>query len=435
MYKKDSTDRLMSLLEASYSPYHSLRTSIAALEDAGFSEWNLTDERGLEPGKAYYVSIYDRTLAAFRVPTGELKSFHIAAAHIDNPCFIIKPRPERSKSGYITLNVERYGGPILNTWLDRPLTISGKVWTKSEDPSKPQTTLFSSGKPVAIIPNLAIHMNRDVNKGVELKVQNDLEPVISLLDSDEQAQGVLLKYIASCLSVKPEDIIDCELFLYNADKPQRVGIKDDLISSPRLDNLTSCSSCLYGIMNSKPDKDICKLAVLFDNEECGSHSKQGAASMILSVLMEKIYLMRGNSAEAYRLRTGFLNSMLSSMIVSLDVAHATHPNHPEKNDPTNHIALDAGVVIKMNFNQRYATDTAAIAYVESICEANSIPFTKFVNQGDQAGGGTLGSIMSANIPAMTVDIGVPILSMHSSRELMSVASQEAMDHFAAAFFA
>ena len=224
-------------------------------------------------------------------------------------------------------------------------------------------------------------------------------------------------------------ILNCLLNNYNIST--NINFDDEFLSAPRLDNLTSCQSCLNAIMDTEALSDICNLVVLFDNEECGSNSKQGAGSVILSSILEKIYL---NTQDTDKSRTAFIDVMLHSLTASLDVAHAMHPNHPEKNDPTNPIPMEGGVVIKMNYNQRYATDTNAVSIVEGICRAEKIAHTKFVNHGDVVGGGTLGSILSTSIPAMTVDLGVPILAMHSSRELMARSSQLAMDQFAEAFF-
>lgn len=431
MVLQDSTNGLLQLIRHSQSPYHSIQEAICQLKAAGFERWELTKNSPLEPGKAYYVSIFDKSLAAFRVPAGTFESFRIATSHIDNPCFMIKPKPERRKSGCLTLNVERYGGPILNTWLDRPLTIAGRLCVAKEDPFHPQAILYASEKPVAVIPNLAIHMNREVNKGIELKVQTDLEPVISLIGAGDNTEGWLKGQLAEELGIRPEDILDYELFLCNGEEPAVTGFKDEFISAPRLDNLTSCQSCLSGIIEAEALENSCTLSVLFDNEECGSKSKQGAGSVILSALLEKIYL---NTPGTIKERNSFLDVLLSSFIVSLDVAHATHPNHPEKNDPTNLIPMDAGVVIKMNYNQRYATDARAVSVVEGICRKKGIAHVKFVNQGDATGGSTLGSILSTTIPAMTADLGVPILAMHSSREFMALSSQYAMDRFVLAYF-
>ena len=400
------------------------------LEESGFKKWEWTKNQALEPGRPYYAVAYERTLIAFRTPADAPRGFRIAAAHIDTPCFMVKPKPERKKSGYLSLNVEKYGGPILNTWLDRPLTIAGRVCLDSGDPFSPEVRLYSSGRPVAVIPNLAIHMNREVNKGVELKVQTDLEPVVALISGENMEEEYILSKVAEQLGVDREKILDYELFLCNADEPLVTGYEEELISSPRLDNLTSCASCLSAITGTDSCDNICTLVTLFDNEECGSRSKQGAGSSMLSILLEKIFLSLG---ERKRGREEFLEAMLNTMVISLDVAHATHPNHPEKNDPTNQIPLDAGVVFKMSFNQRYATDARAIAAGVAVCRRDNIPHTKFVNQGDSVGGGTLGSILSASIPVQTMDIGVPLLAMHSARELMAAKSQEAMDSFTAAF--
>ncbi len=406
MELQESTNRLVELIRHSQSPYHTMKEAISQLEKAGFERISLAESAALEPGKAYYVSIYDRSLAAFRVPQSGFKGFRIITSHIDNPCF-------------------------MNTWLDRPLTIAGRVCVATDDPFNPQTILYNSKKPVAVIPNLAIHMNREVNKGVELKVQTDLEPIVSLIGAKENTQGWLLGKIAAELGIEADSILDYELFLCNGEEPSITGFDDEFLSAPRLDNLTSCQSCLNAIMDTEALSDICNLVVLFDNEECGSSSKQGAGSVILSSILEKIYL---NTPDTDKSRTAFIDVMLHSLTASLDVAHAMHPNHPEKNDPTNPIPMEGGVVIKMNYNQRYATDTNAVSIVEGICRAEKIAHTKFVNHGDAVGGGTLGSILSTSIPAMTVDLGVPILAMHSSRELMARSSQLAMDQFAEAFF-
>ena len=430
MKKVKSDELLLRLLNNSQSPFHSLAEGKKILEENGFEAWDWTKSQKLSPGKAYYTAAYERSLIAFRTPSAALSGFRIAAAHIDTPCFMIKPKPERNKSGYITLNVEKYGGPILNTWLDRPLTIAGRVCIETEDPFKPQVRLYSSEVPVAVIPNLAIHMNREVNKGVELKVQNDMEPVAALASGDVLTEGYLLRQVGDQLGVSPEAILDYELFLCNGDAPAVTGFDRELLSAPRLDNLTSCASCLAGLLETDAQEGTCSIAVLFDNEECGSRSKQGAGSSMMATVLERIVYALGTGTA----REDFLNVMLNSMIVSLDVAHATHPNHPEKNDPTNQIPIDGGVVFKMSYNQRYATDTVALAIGEGICRKNGIAHVKFVNQGDTAGGGTLGSILSATIPVMTMDIGIPLLAMHSARELMALKSQEAMDSFTSLFF-
>ncbi len=434
MTLQESNNTLLSFIHASVSPYHAVSNSISQLEAAGFTEWKLNGTENLVPGGAYYTNIYGTTLIAFRMPKQPLsadsfKGFRIATAHTDNPCFRIKPQPDHYKNPlYHRLNMEAYGGAILNTWLDRPLVIAGRIALKGEDSFSPREVFYNSGRPVAVIPNLAVHMNREVNKGVALKIQGDMEAVLTYTNKGEKPIG-LLERIADELGAAVEDILDYDLYVNNAEEGCLIGYDEELLQAPRLDNLTSCQSCLSGLMAAKSLNDTVSMIALFDNEECGSRSKQGAGSTVLVTLLEKILLCSGIDS-----RIVFLNSMLNSFIVSLDVAHAAHPNHLEKSDPTNPIALDGGVIIKLNTNQRYATDSTAVAVVEDICKRAQIPYQKFVNHGDITGGGTLGSILSSTIPAKTVDVGVPLLGMHSSRELMAASSQLAMNQFAEHFF-
>ena len=422
---------LMDFIKDSPTAFHVVKNFSTMLEKAGFIKLNERNKWKIEQGGKYYVTRNDSSIIAFQVPDNmDFYNFQIAAAHSDSPAFKIKENPEMVEdNNYVTLNVEKYGGMLMAPWLDRPLSVAGRVIVKEGTTLK--SVLIDIDRDLCVIPNLAIHMNREVNKGVELKVQTDLEPIVSLIGAKENTQGWLLGKIAAELGIEADSILDYELFLCNGEEPSITGFDDEFLSAPRLDNLTSCQSCLNAIMDTEALSDICNLVVLFDNEECGSSSKQGAGSVILSSILEKIYL---NTPDTDKSRTAFIDVMLHSLTASLDVAHAMHPNHPEKNDPTNPIPMEGGVVIKMNYNQRYATDTNAVSIVEGICRAEKIAHTKFVNHGDAVGGGTLGSILSTSIPAMTVDLGVPILAMHSSRELMARSSQLAMDQFAEAFF-
>jgi len=436
MTLQESNNTLLTLINASVSPYHAVKESIRQLEEAGFAEWPLGSAKELVPGGAYYTNIYGTTLVAFRMPKNPLSAdcfggFRIATAHTDNPCFRVKPNPDHYKNPmYHRINVEGYGGAILSTWMDRPLMIAGRVCVKGENSFSPKELFYTSGRPVAVIPNLAIHMNRDVNKGVALKVQTDMEAVLTYINKKDGRETTgLIERIAAELGVAREDILDYDLYLNSAEEGGFIGYDEEMIQAPRLDNLTSCQSCLSGLIAAESLADTVSMIALFDNEECGSRSKQGAGSTVLVTLLEKILLCSGVAS-----RTAFLNSLLNSFIVSLDVAHATHPNHPEKADPTNPVALDGGVIIKLNTNQKYATDSTAVAVVEDICQRNNIAYQKFVNHGDIAGGGTLGSILSSTIPAKTVDVGVPLLGMHSSRELMAAESQLAMNRFVEQFF-
>lgn len=427
MNLQESNDQLLRLINASVSPYHTVQEGIRMLKEAGFEEWKLDSSEPLEAGKAYYTDVYGTTLIAFRMPKQEIAGYRIATGHTDWPCFRIKPNPDQTTALYHKLNVEMYGGAISNTWLDRPLLLAGRICLKGENAFSPKEILYSSKKPVAVIPNLAIHMNREVNRGVELKVQTDMEILLTYLNGSKP--NGLLDRIAAELGVDSSEILDCDLYAANAEQGRLIGFDEEMIQSPRLDNLTSCASCLHGIIVNDSLENQVSMIALFDNEECGSRSKQGAGSVVLASLLEKILLCSGKPG-----RLNYLNTVSDSFIVSLDVAHATHPNHPEKADPTNPIHLDGGVILKLSTNQRYATDPSAVAVVEGICRDNEIAHQKFVNHGDIPGGGTLGSILSATIPAKTVDIGVPLLGMHSSCELMAASSQLAMDQFVEAYF-
>lgn len=427
--------RLLSLIKEGVTPYHVVQEGIRRLKAAGFTEWPLNASEPLEPGRAYYTNVYGTTLIAFRTARKEAKGFRIATAHTDSPVFHVKPNASRYTPLYEKLNVEAYGGAIWNTWMDRPLLLAGRVCVKGNDCFSPKEILYCSKRPVAVIPNLAIHMNREVNKGVQLKVQTDMEALLTCCPKDGTKPRSLQDLLAEELGVGEEDILDYDLALTNAEEGCRIGYRGELLQAPRLDNLTSCDSCLSGLIASDGKDDLISLIALFDNEECGSNTKQGAGSAMLSALLEKILICsrQGNKMKEIE-RMEFLNSISNSFVVSLDVAHASHPNHPEKSDPTNMVRLDGGVIIKMNSNQRYATDTSAVAAVEGICRKYGIAHQKFVNHGDIAGGGTLGSILSSSIPAKTVDVGVPLLGMHSSRELMALSSQIEMNRFVEALF-
>ena len=328
--------------------------------------------------------------------------------------------------GYLQLNTETYGGAILSTWLDRPLSVAGRVVLKSDDVFKPEVRLVDLKKPVLIIPNLAIHFNREMNKGVELRKQVEMLPIYGT-DSEALTKDAFLGYIAETLGVEASDILDYELTIYNTDKGSYVGLKDEFVSAPRLDNLTSTQALIDGITEGAREKGL-NMMVVFDHEEIGSRSKQGAASTLLTTLLEKIYVSLGYTAIDYA------NAMEDSLFMSVDVSHAYHPNYGSKYDITNRHVLNEGFAIKMACNQSYATDSEAIAIVQQICDHEGIAYKKFLKHSDSAGGGTLGSIASAMLPVRTVDIGVPLLAMHSSRETMGVRDYESLVDFITAYY-
>ena len=420
------TQILFDLLEKGVSPAHAVAACQERLEKAGFEKLDYGKKWNLQMGGKYVINHYDTTLFAFTLPqvwgTKE-PAVRIAAAHTDFPCLRIKPACDMKNNGYAQINIEVYGGAILNTWLDRPLGVAGRVVVRSEDVFHPQVRQFISKKNITI-PNLAIHMNREVNKGVELNKQTELLPIAGLLGS-EQDGAYFMDFVAEELGVAKEDILDYELTVFCDEKPQLVGLKDELISAPRLDNLNSCAALVSAVINSKRT-DGMNMIALFDHEEIGSRSKQGAASILLHDMIGRILRETGKEEVDA--------TIYNSMILSVDVAHGLHPNYAGKMDPTNKPVLGKGLCIKEACSQSYATDCEVVSIIEQICKAKEISYQKFVNRSDVMGGGTLGSIASALLPVKTVDIGIPLLAMHSARELMAECDQQNMVELVTAYF-
>lgn len=423
------SENLLNYIKESPSPYHAVLEGEKMLCANGYIELSMSESWDLKKGQNYYVKPFGTTL--FAVSIGEnvtsQQSFHIAAAHTDHPCIHVKPIAELTQKAYLRVNCEIYGGPILNTWLDRPLSIAGRVALKSEDPYKPEMRILNVKKPFLTVPNLAIHMNREVNKGVELKKQTDMLPLMGMLSETLNDKNYFVSFVAKQLDVSVEDILDFDLYVYNAEDGVMLGMNDEFIQSPRLDNLTSCYALLRGLIQGKREDGINVIA-LFDNEEIGSQTKQGANSALFTMFLEKINDSLGFTRMQYN------EAILRSLLLSVDVAHAMHPSHAEKNDPVNLALMNDGVVFKINSNQRYTFDTEAVAIVQQLCEQNSIKYKKFVNHSDVVGGGTLGPIISSWLPMKTVDLGVPLLAMHSARELMGTNDQEELEKLMTIFF-
>ena len=355
------------------------------------------------------------------------QGFRIAAAHTDFPCLRIKPNPDVVTNGYAQVNVEVYGGAILNTWLDRPLSISGRMAVKSDDVMHPNMHYISLEKPLMAIPNLAIHMNRDVNKGVELNRQTDMLPIAGLLEEEFNEKHAFLNFLAREEGVKTEDILDYELWVYCMQEPVALGMEEEFLLSPRLDNLTSVQALLTGLIEGKQERGINVIA-LFDHEEIGSRTKQGAGSMLLLDVLERICDSFGKTIAQTK------ESLYESFLLSVDVAHGLHPNKAGKMDITNKPVLGRGLCIKEASSQSYATDCEAIAIVEQICQKAGISYQKFVNRSDMPGGGTLGAIASSILPIHTVDVGVPLLAMHSAVETMGRKDMESLTGLVKEYF-
>lgn len=421
--------QLERLISASVSPYHCIMTAAHDLAHAGFTELPLSAPWKVEPGRSYYVKAFDSTLIGFSI--GELTSkapkLKLAASHTDWPCLKLKPSPEVAAKRYGKLNVEVYGGPLLSSWLDRPLSMAGKVCVAGKKPFQPKTIFVDFKRPVLTIPNLAIHMNREANQGVAINAQIDMLPLMTMITNDLEKNDYFIKALAAEAGTEPEAILDYEIYVYNSEPGTLLGLRQEFYSSPRLDNLTSVNACLTGITESSCKNEI-HVVALYDNEEIGSRTKQGAASMLMDRVLEKLFLALKYSRDEY------LNALLDGFLLSLDVAHAIHPNHEEKCDIKNQILMGDGVALKLAASQSYATDAASTAVIESICKKAKIPYKKYSNRSDMKGGSTLGSISSSFLTMRTVDAGIPMLAMHSAREVMGSADQKALNDLVIAFF-
>lgn len=420
---------LLEVLRQGVSPFHCVSGAKEQLIKHGCKELFYKETWDLQRGEAYVIDHYGTSLFAFTIGKTYCANdmFRVAAAHTDYPCLRIKPNPDFAVKGYAQVNLEVYGGPILNTWLDRPLGVAGRVMLKSEDPFHPKSVLYRSKKPVLTIPNLAIHMNREVNKGIELNAQTDLMPIIDMLPAEQKQTGYFMEFLAQELQVEKDQIMEFELNTYIFEEPVCIGAKETLLSSPRLDNQTSVSALLEAFQEGKRTTGI-NLIALFDHEEIGNQSKQGAQALFLRDLMYRI--LRSLALDEEQIE----QSLYESMMLSVDVAHGLHPNKQNKMDITNQPVLGNGFCIKEACSQSYATDALAITILRQICEQAKIPYQCFVNRSDVRGGGTLGSVMNTRIPAKTVDIGIPLLAMHSARELMGIADYDSLRQVVQAFF-
>ena len=426
----NNTNSLLNFIKYATSPFHAVKQSISILKEHGFQSLDLDSAWTLKNGGRYYTAAYDSTLIAFVIGErlDDTPMLRIAAAHTDFPCFKVKPNASIIEKNYVTLNTETYGGAILNSWFDRPLSIAGKVALKSDSVFHPHIRFIDFNQNLLTIPNLAIHMNRDINKGKEINKQTELLPLLSSLNDTLKKDDFFLHYLADKMNVDVTDILDYDFYIYNKEEGCMLGINQAFISAPRLDNLTSVYGLLNGIIQPELNPTVLHCIALYDNEEVGSHTKQGADSMIMNFILEKIF----HSLD--KPKTALFDSITKSLLLSADVAHGYHPNYSAKCDPTNKPCLNQGVVLKINASQKYASDTEAIAIVQQLCDKHHIPYQKYVNRSDIAGGSTLGSITSSWLPMKTVDLGIPLLAMHSARELMGANDQNALNKLIQVFF-
>lgn len=427
-------EALKKYIEAGVSPYHVVRESKRRLREAGYRELAWEEDWVLEQGRGYYVAPYASSLYAFYMGDEKLR---LLSAHTDQPVLRLKLKPTIDREGNYVANVEAYGGMILHTWFDRPLALAGKVICCGDDPFSPRELLYDSGKPVAVVPSLAIHMDREVNKKNELKVQENLLPLIGLKSGNtshsDQKTSDILDYVADGLGVAPEDILDYDLTFYNPQEPQTAGMEQELLVSPRLDNLTSCYSAVEAMVSKLEGTDIGSTAVmaLFDHEEVGSRTKQGADSSLLAMIFDKIE----NSLGSDNNKSGFnkYSRIKNGFFLSLDVAHAYHPNYPGKSDITTKTLMGGGVVLKTSGSQRYNSDSYSNGIMIQLCREKGIKLQRQINHSDIVGGLTLGPIVSSYIPIYGADMGVGILAMHSACETAAVSDCSELTRFARAY--
>lgn len=418
-------NRLLKYLDASPVNFLAARNIACELEQNGYRRLDPQQPLGeLKAGDKVYVTKNDSSVYAFhlgRKPLAET-GFHMICAHSDSPTFRVKPHAEMTgEGGLVRLNTEVYGGPILSTWFDRPLTLAGRVIVRGKDAMSPETMLMHVRRPLLQISNLAIHFNRQVNDGVKLSKQKDMLPLLGLINDELEQGNLLMNVIVEELSkqrpVSHEDILDFDLYLADTQPACTFGVHDEFISSGRLDDLSMCFAGLEALI-AAPESDTTQVLAIFDNEETGSQTKQGAGSPFLASMLMRIARQQSGTEEAY------WQAVERAFMISADNAHAFHPNYAEKYDPTNHPMLGGGPAIKFNASQKYASDAVSAAIFAEICRKAGVPCQRFVNHSDVAGGSTLGNILASTVPLRGVDMGNAILGMHSCRETGSVADHE-----------
>ncbi len=402
----DIAKKCLAFIDESVSCFHVIESMEARLKDSGFKELKEAEDYVIKQGGAYYVKRNDSSLIAFKIPQAEIKGFHIVASHSDSPTFKIKSNPEiTTEESYIKLNTEPYGGMIHATWLDRCLSVAGRIFYR--DGNELLSKNVNVDEDLLIIPNVAIHMNRDMNKSLSYNPQVDLQPLYCAWNIKEAHK--LEEKIAESAKVLPEDILGRDLFLYVREKGKLAGVNQELMVSPRLDDLECVYASLESLLQSEP-KNYISVCAVFDNEEVGSLTRQGAASTFLKDTLERVAEALGKTAGIY------LKLLADSFMISADNAHALHPNHPEKADATNRPVPNRGVVIKYHGGQKYTTDAYSEAVMKCLCTEADVPWQTYCNRADIAGGSTLGNISEGKVSIPCVDIGLAQFAMHSAVE-------------------
>jgi aspartyl aminopeptidase len=418
----DCAKDLLHFISQSPSAYHAISNLTAMLE--GFTPLREEQEWNLQPGGSYYVTRNGSSLIAFRVPEQPFQGFQIAAAHSDSPAFKVKPNGEMSVEGhYQKLNVEKYGGMLCAPWFDRPLSVAGRIIVKEGEGIA--VKLVNVDRDLLLIPNVAIHMNRKANDGMTYNPQVDLLPLFG----GGEAAGKFLPIVAEAAGVDADSILETDLFLYNRMKGVQWGAENEFLSSRALDDLQCAWALTKGFLQAEKNPTQVTMCCIFDNEEVGSSTQQGADSTFLSDVLERINQCCGRTPQ--QLKTAVANSFM----VSADNAQGVHPNHPENSDPTNRPYLNGGIVIKYNANQKYTTDGVSGGIFRTICAKAQVPVQTYVNRSDMAGGSTLGNISNCHVSLNTVDIGLAQLAMHSPYETAGVQDTEYLLRAMGTFFA
>ncbi|MBQ8592027.1 MAG: M18 family aminopeptidase [Lachnospiraceae bacterium] len=418
---------MLKFIEESPTAFHAVANIAESLKAHGYTQLKETECWSLEVGGKYYVIRNDSSIIAFCIPTETVKSFRVTAAHSDSPAFKLKEKPEIAmEDAYVKLNTEKYGGMILSTWLDRPLSVAGRVII--EENGQLTTKLVNIEKDLLIIPNVAIHMNRDMNKGVEYNPQTDMLPLYSNIAGKDSFADL----VAQNAGVKKEEILGSDLFVYNRAEGRLIGADEEFICAPRLDDLQCVYTALQGFLNAHKAgivrEGIMPVYAVFDNEEVGSGTKQGADSTFLSDVLERVCELLKMNQEQYQ------QVLAGSFLLSADNAHALHPNHPEKADITNRPVLNGGIVIKYHGSQKYTTDAYSAAFVTRICRRENLSYQTYANRSDIAGGSTLGNISTSHVSVPSADIGIAQLAMHSAYETAGVQDTLDMIRFMSAYF-
>ena len=400
----------LSFIQKSVSCFHAVENMETMLKEKGFSELKEKEKWELKEEKGYYVKRNDVSIVAFRLPKREAKGFHIISSHSDSPAFKVKSNPEITiEENYIKLNTEPYGGMIHASWLDRMLSVAGRVVYREEDELISKTVNIDED--LLIIPNVAIHMNREMNKSLSYNPQTDLQPLLCAIaeEKEKECENILMKKVAEYAGIEEDRILGKDLFLYVREQGHLAGAEKEMMVSPRLDDLECVYASLTGFLKAKP-KEYVSVCAVFDNEEVGSLTRQGAASTFLRDTLLRVAEALSKTGESY------LRLLADSFMISADNAHAVHPNHPEKADPGNRPYLNKGIVIKYHGGQKYTTDAYTEAVMKEICAEAEIAYQTYYNRSDIAGGSTLGNISEGQVSVPCVDIGLPQLAMHSAVE-------------------